>query len=372
MLDVVNEVASEDYVCDNFRIMKALRLHGNKDIRLEDIPIPEPGVSEARIKVTYSSICATDIEEWQYGPLFAQSDGPHPLTGEELPIVMGHEIAGHVDSLGEGTECLEVGDRVVVNDIMTCGSCFWCVRGQQPTCPSLCCAGLMANGGLAEYMKWPARLMVKLPNNISDIEAPLLEPTSVAVHATRRSGVKVGDNVAVIGCGTVGLLTVQAFSATGARVIAVDVRDSSLSMAEALGADNTINADDAKSHDHLLDLTAGIGPDVVVETAGAAETPRMAINWTRPSGTTVLVGIYSAMPTMDFNDVVGTEKTVIGSVAASPGDMDTGVRLVSQGHIRVKDLVSEVIPLDRIIEDGFERMIQPDKDVYRILVYPNC
>ncbi len=368
---VVGKVASEDCVCDNFRIMKALRLHGNKDIRLEDIPIPEPGVGEARIKVTYSSICATDIEEWQYGPLFAQSDGPHPLSGEQLPIVLGHEIAGHVESLGDGVDTLKVGDRVVVNDILTCDSCFWCLRGEQPTCPSLCCAGLMANGGLAEYMKWPARLLVKLPDNISDIEAPLLEPTSVAVHAARRSGVKVGDNVAVIGCGTVGLLTVQTFVATGARVIAVDVRESSIAMAKALGADETINASDVAAHDQLLDLTEGIGPDIVVETAGAADTPRMAINWTRSSGTTVLVGIYAATPTMDFNEIVGTEKTVIGSVATSPGDMETAVRLVSEGRIRVKDLISVVVPLDRIIEDGFEKMLDPDKDVYRILASPN-
>ena len=351
--------------------MKALRLHGNKDIRLEDIPIPEPGIGEARIKVTYSSICATDIEEWQYGPLFAQDDGPHPLTGEQMPIVLGHEIAGHVESLGEGAEGLEIGDRVVVNDILTCGSCFWCQRGEQPTCPSLCCAGLMANGGLAEYMKWPANLLIKLPDNISDIEAPLLEPTAVAVHAARRSGVRVGDNVCVIGCGTVGLLTVQTFIAVGARVIAVDVRESSIALAKELGAHETINAADAAAHDQLLELTGGIGPDIVVETAGAAETPRMAINWTRSSGTTVLVGIYAATPKMDFNEIVGTEKTVIGSVATSPGDMETAVKLVSEGQIRLKDLITIVIPLDRIIEDGFQRMIQPNKDVYRILASPN-
>ena len=295
-----------------------------------------------------------------------------PLTGEQLPIVLGHEIAGHVDSLGEGAEGLEVGDRVVVDDILTCGSCFWCHRGEQPTCPSLCCAGLMANGGLAEYMKWPADLLIKLPSNISDQEAPLLEPTSVAIHAVRRSGVRVGDNVAIIGCGTVGLLTVQAFVAAGARVIAVDVRESSIALAKSLGANETINSADQGAYDQLLELTGGIGPDICVETAGAADTPRMAINWTRRSGTTVLVGIYAATPTFDFNEIVGTERTVIGSVATSPGDMATAVRLVSEGKIRVKDLISVVVPLDRIIEDGFERMLDPDKDVYRILASPNA
>ncbi len=351
--------------------MKALRLHGNKDIRLDDIPVPEPGLGEARIKVSYSSICATDIEEWQYGPLFAQSDGPHPISGQELPIVLGHEAAGYVDKLSEDANGLEVGDRVVVNDVITCGLCFWCLRGEQPTCPQLCCAGLMANGGLEEFMVWPANALIKLPDNISDREAPLLEPTSVAVHAARRSGVKVGDNVAVIGCGTVGLLTVQAFVAAGARVIAVDIRESSIALAKSLGADDTINSRDEDAHDRLLQLTEGIGPDIVVETAGASETPRMAINWTRSGGITVLVGIYSATPQLDFNEIVGFQRTVIGSVAASPGDMAAAVRLVSQGKIRVKDLITTVVPLDRIIEDGFERMLEPDKDVYRILAAPN-
>ncbi len=358
-------------MCDNFRIMKALRIHGNKDIRLEDIPEPIPGDDEARLRITNTSICATDIEEWQYGPLWTQHDGPNPISGQEMPLVLGHEISGHVESLGASATGLEVGDRVVVNNVRTCGACFWCHRGSQATCNSMCVAGLSANGGLAEFMTWPASHLIKLPENISDQEGPLIEPATVAVHAVRRSGVKIGDNVAVIGCGTVGLLTMQGFRAAGARVVAVDVREQSIALAKELGAHETINASDQGAHTQLLDLTDGIGPDIVAETAGAAETPNMAIQWTRPGGTTVLVGIYSATPNFNFNNIVGPEKTVIGSVAASPGDMEATVSLIAEGKMSVKELISSVVPLERVIEDGFKRMLQPEKDVFRILISPN-
>ena len=351
--------------------MKALRIHGNKDIRLEDIPEPVPGDGEARLRITNTSICATDIEEWQYGPLWTQHDGPNPISGQEMPLVLGHEISGHVESLAEGATGLEVGDRVVVNNVRTCGSCFWCKRGGQATCNSMCVAGLSADGGLAEFMTWPASHLIKLPDNISDREAPLIEPATVAVHAVRRSGVKVGDNVAVIGCGTVGLLTMQGFRAAGARVIAVDVREDSIALAKSLGADDTINPADSHAMEQLLDLTDGIGADIAAETAGAEMTPQLAIDYTRKTGTTVLVGIYSATPVFNFNDIVGTEKTVIGSVAASPGDMEATVRLIAEGKISVKELISAVVPLERVIQDGFERMLQPEKDVFRILISPN-
>ncbi len=355
-------------MCENLRIMQALLIHGNKDIRIEDIPVPEPAPDEALLRVAGSSICATDIEEWQYGPLWAQQGAPNPISGRQIPLVLGHEITGTVElpvgGLAEGT-------RVVVNNVRTCGECFWCRRGAQATCPNMCVAGLSADGGLAEYMTWPASHLIPLPDSISSTEAPLLEPATVAVHAVRRSGVKVGDNVAVIGCGTVGLLAIQAYKASGARVIAVDVRDQSLKMAERLGADDVLDSSRFDAVEALAELTSGIGPDIVTETAGAAETPRLAIQSTRPGGTTVLVGIYTAVPKFNFNDIVGPERTIIGSVAAAPGDMEAAVRLVAESKVQLKELVSAVIPLSRVVEEGFERMIQPEKDVFRIVVTPD-
>ena len=360
--------------------MQAIVYHGNKDIRLDDIPEPVPGPGEVKLRVTNASICATDIEEWQYGPLWVQHGSPNKLTGRQTPLVLGHEISGHIVELGElgqGVNAVdtvgsvEIGDRVVVNNVRTCGTCFWCTRGEQAVCPNMAVAGLMADGGLQEFMTWPADHVIVLPDNISDEEAPLIEPATVGVHGVRRSGVKAGDTVAVIGCGTVGQLTLQAFKAAGARVIAIDVRDRSLELATELGADAVINSsDEQNAASQLLELTNGIGPDIVAETAGAKETPRMAIEWTRRGGTTLLIGIYSTTPEIDFNSVVGREITVIGSVAMSPGDMEATVELMAQGKINVKPLISEIVPLSRAIEDGFNRMLDPNKEVFRIVIQP--
>ena len=351
--------------------MQAIVYHDNKDIRLEDIPAPIPGPGEVKLRITSTSICATDIEEWQFGPLWVQHGSPNALTGRQAPLVLGHETSGHVAELGEGVDNLGVGDRVAVNTVLTCGTCFWCMRGQQSVCPNMAVAGFMADGGLAEFMVWPADHLVALPDTIPDIEGPLIEPTTVAVHGARRSGVKPGDNVAVIGCGTVGLLTLQVFKAAGARVIAVDVRDQSLHLAKELGADEIVNSrDEQVAATRVFDLTDRIGPDIVVETAGAKETPRMAIEWTRRGGTTLLLGIHSTKPEIDFNTIVGPEITVIGSVATSPGDLEAAVELVGCGKINLKPLVSSVVPLSRAIEDGFERMLDPNKEVFRIVIQP--
>jgi (R,R)-butanediol dehydrogenase/meso-butanediol dehydrogenase/diacetyl reductase len=350
--------------------MLALRYHGNKDIRLEDIPIPEPGPGEVRVRVTHTGICATDIEEWQYGPLWVQHGGPNALTGREVPLTLGHEITGHVEKLGDGVSGVRVGERIAINNVLTCGTCFWCKRGQQAVCPSMAVAGLSADGGLTEFLVWPADMVVPLPDTVSDEEAALVEPSTVAVRAVRNSGVIAGDTVAVVGAGTVGLLTMQAFRATGATVIAVDIREQSLSTAKSLGADHTVNAASGNAAQELLELTGGIGPDIVAETAGAAQTPVDAINWTRRGGTTVLVGIYSATPQMDFNSIVGVERKIVGSVAAGPGDMAAAVSMIGSGRIKVKQLITAKIPLKRAIEDGFNRMLQPEKDVFRILIKP--
>ena len=342
--------------------MQAIRLHGTNDIRFEDVPDPEPAAGEALVRVSHASICATDIEVWQHGQSFSPDD-------DGTPFVLGHEIGGSVASVN-GAPDIAVGARVVVNNVLTCRQCHWCIRGGQATCPQMRVAGLSANGGLAHYLTWPASHLVELPEEISDEEAPILEPTTVAVHAARRSGIKAGDRVAVMGCGTVGLLTMQAAVAAGASVYAIDVRQQSLDLAEQLGADAVINASTEDVKQVLWELTEGIGPDIVFETSGVPGLPPMAVQATRDGGTTVLVGIYGETTGFDFSDIVLQEKTVIGTVAAGPGDMEAAVRMVASGKINVKPLISDIVSLERGIPDGFERMLAPQKDVFRIVVSP--
>ena len=111
--------------------MQAIVYHDNKDVRLEDIAEPNPGHGEVKLRITGTSICATDIEEWQHGPLWVQHGLPNPMTGQQTPLVLGHETAGTVAELGEGVGNVSVGDRVAINTVLTCGTCFWCLKGQQ-------------------------------------------------------------------------------------------------------------------------------------------------------------------------------------------------------------------------------------------------
>ena len=351
--------------------MRALVYRGNKDLRIETVDEPEPGPGDVKLRVDYCGICATDIEEYLYGPKFISSDPPNALTGRSIPMVTGHELTATVAEVGEGVEGFEPGRRVVINGILTCGRCRWCTGGQSQQCPSMAAVGFGMDGGLAEYIAWPASQVVPLPDHVSSREAALVEPASVASHAVRRAGVGVGDRVAVLGAGTVGMLAMQIAKAGGAHVYAIDPRQMSLDLAGELGADATIRADDPDIDSVVADLTEGVGPDVVIDAAGAAGTPADAVRWVRRGGRVVLVAIYTAVPQFDFNSIVSAEKEVVGSIAYDRSDVEAVVGLLAGGTLKTAPLVSDIIALDDVIDVGFERMLAPTKDIFRILVSPS-
>ncbi len=349
--------------------MKAVALYGQNDLRYEtEWPDPAPGPGEVKLKITYAGICATDIEIWQRDPDPSRFVGKNKPRAWLRPVIPGHEAAGVVVELGVGVTDITVGQRVAVENVRSCGVCFWCGAGQGALCSAGRNFGFTDHGGLAEHAVWPAANCIPLPEGMSNEEAPLSEPTTVGVHAVRRSGVQVGDSAVIIGCGAVGLLTLQVQTAAGARVIALDNRDSALKMAAQLGAGETINVTDGDTAEALQDLTRGIGPDITIETAGAHHTAIDAIQWVRRGGRVVLVGFHGADPEFNFRQLSGGEKTVTGSVGADPGDYRRAVELIGSGRVNVKPLISEIVPLERAIEDGYERMHMPEKDVFRILV----
>ena len=350
--------------------MKALVYHGNKDLRLEDVPEPQPGPGEVKLRIDHCGICATDIEEYLYGPNFIAHGSPNPITGRTLPLVTGHEITGTVVEAGEGVSNVGPGDRVALNTVLTCQTCRRCAAGEETMCPDMAVAGFALDGGLAEYMLWLADEAIPLPESVTSEQAALVEPASVALHAVRRSGVKPGESMAVLGCGTVGLLAMQAAKAMGAETIALDRRQMSLDLAAKLGAGETIDTSDANAHGRLLELTGGDGPDVIMDAAGGPQTPALAVDWVRPGGRALLVAIYTAETSIDFNAVVAGEKQVIGSLAYQRRDVEEVVELIATGDIDTAPLISDRVRLDEVIDRGFKRMMEPTKDVFRILVSP--
>ncbi len=352
--------------------MRAVVYHGRNDIRMEDWPDPTPGEDEVLLRPASTGICATDVEEVHTGPRWIQWGKPNPVSGRQAPLIMGHEIVGRVETWGEEVSGLAQGQLVAVNNVRSCGECFWCIRDDQGICPNMAVAGLSADGGLAHLMTWPASHVYPLPESITEDEASLLEPATVAVRAVHKSGVKVGDKVAVVGCGTVGILAVQIFAVSGAEVTAIDVRSESLEVAAKLGAAQTLNVSDPDISDKLLDMTDGLGHDIVAESAGALITPGQAIRWTRPGGITVLVGIYAGETRFDFNHIVGGQRKIIGTAAAAPGDMETAISLVASGAVKLGSLVSGLIPLENAIRDGFERLARSPEGIFRLVVKPNA
>ena len=351
--------------------MKALVYHGNRDLRLETVPDPAPGPGDVRLRIDYCGICATDIEEYLYGPVFIFGDEPNPITGKKMPLVTGHEITATVDALGPSVSNVGVGDRVALNTVLTCGSCWWCKNGAEVQCPAMAVAGFALDGGLAEYMVWPAAEAIPLPDAVSSEEAALVEPASVAMQAVRRSRMEAGESVAVLGVGTIGQLVVQAAKAKGGRVFAIDRRQASLALANRLGADAAIDASTDDVEETLRELTGGVGPDVVIDAAGGEQTPAQAVRWVRSGGRALLVAIYSSRPAFDFNDIVGTAKEIIGSIAYQRRDVEDVVGLIAAGDIQTAPLVSDKISLEDVIDKGFARMLAPEKDVFRILVSPS-
>jgi threonine dehydrogenase-like Zn-dependent dehydrogenase len=374
------------------RDMQAIVLHGKQDLRFDPkYPDPTPGPGEVLLRMTYSSICATDIEMWQHG-----------MFNTGGPRIQGHEAAGVVEELGEGVDSIAVGTRVAVENVRTCGTCFYCRKGTSQLCENGRNFGFSDNGGLAEYGVWPASLCIPLPDNMTNEEAPLAEPTSVAVHAVENAQVTIGDVAVVIGCGVVGLATLQVLRAAGATVIAIDPREQSLKLAKDLGATTTLNptnvdvptllpkiANTLRNGGDLSSLpewegargwatsdkvatqsrrSPYIAPDIIIETAGAPGTALDAANWVRRGGRVVIVGFNHQTQELNFSRAHQGEKTIIGSSATSTGGYQKAVNLIANGTVNVKPLITALVPLDRGIEDGFERMLKPEKDVYRILV----
>jgi (R,R)-butanediol dehydrogenase/meso-butanediol dehydrogenase/diacetyl reductase len=230
--------------------MSALRYHGNKDLRLERVPVPVPGISDVVVRVEFCAICQTDVEEFLHGPIYIQheSDGngaTNKITGAGIPMTVGHEIVGTVVSRGKAVNDLSPGDRVVFT-MYACGDCWYCDPrngGNVSQCDSWVVAGFMADGGLAEFMKFAQQGVVKVPANVGERAGlALCEPCAVATRATRRGRLQAGETVAILGAGAIGLLLLQVCKAKGCRVIMIDMREMSLQLARELGADATVDA----------------------------------------------------------------------------------------------------------------------------------
>jgi (R,R)-butanediol dehydrogenase/meso-butanediol dehydrogenase/diacetyl reductase len=348
--------------------MKALRWYAREDMRLDDIPEPSPGPGQAKIKVHWTGICGSDIHEYEYGPIFVCTE-PNPTTGRMAPITMGHEFAGDVVELGEGVTSVKIGDRVVGEPIWSCGNCFYCKRNMPHQCDKAAYTGFHADGSFAEFIIAPAHTLFKLPPSISYEVATLTEPLAIGLHAVRRSGMQVGDTVAIVGAGTIGLSTLLAARASGAsKVYMLEVAEARKKRALDMGATAMINPKDVNPVEKVKELTDGLGVDIAFDCAGVSVSGPLAVDVARKVGTAVIVGM-SPKPSPDFNFMTLqlTEKTVLGSIAYQ-GETQTAIDLIADGRVEPSGLITAKVALEDTVEKGIKALIEhPDKHI-KILV----
>jgi len=349
--------------------MRAAVWYGAKDVRTEEVDVPAPGPGEVLIEVAYCGICGSDLHEYADGPHAIPVVEPHPASGATAPLVLGHEFCGTVVALGPSVTGLRSGDRVAVEPNYRCGRCPRCLAGEYNICRHFGFAGLMGNGGMAEYAAVPAYMAHRLPENVSLEQAALFEPASVALHALRRAGT-TPETVMVVGLGPVGLLTVRLAAERGVRrIVAVDVSPARLHRAAGLGATDLVDAGlEERVGDRIRALTDGEGVDVAFEVAGSESTLRTCLDATRRGGRVVLVGLAEEV-SLDSFALVNNEQSIVASV----GYRDTYpelIRLVAERGLDLTPLVTSTIALDNLVPDGFEALLDGPGDQIKILVDP--
>jgi L-iditol 2-dehydrogenase len=322
-------------------------LNGIRTLGWETREVPTPGPHEVRVRVRRIGVCGSDVHYYTHGRI-----GPFVV---EAPLVLGHEVMGVVEALGEGVTRLSVGDRVALEPGYPCRRCAYCKRGEYNLCPEMTfMATPPVDGALAEYVIWPDDFAFPLPDTVSDDAGALLEPLAVGVWAARKGAVGPGDSVAVFGAGPIGCTTIQAAKAAGATtIIAVDLEDFRLDLARRVGATHSLNAGHQDVLAVIRELTrrdlplSHAGVDVAFETAGSLPTTRLTLAAPRPGGRAVLVGLPpDPEVNLDLVSAASREVTLRG-VFRYASCYPAAIDLVASGAVDLDLLVTHRYTFDQ-------------------------
>jgi (R,R)-butanediol dehydrogenase/meso-butanediol dehydrogenase/diacetyl reductase len=351
--------------------MKAARFHGRGDIRVDEVSEPTTRPGTVAVEVEWCGICGTDLHEYLEGPIFAPTpEAPHPLTGESMPITLGHEFAGVVAEVGAGVDGLAVGDRVAVEPYIVCGRCDACSQGRYNVCASMGFVGLSGDGGgFSRFVVAEPRWIHPLGDLGTDVGA-LIEPLAVAYHAVRLSGARPDHSAVVFGAGPIGLVTTAALKAAGVgQVLVVEPAGARKAKASVAGADTVLDPRKTDVIAAVTELTKGRGADVTFECAGVDAVLATAIRTTRAGGTCVNVSIWGHDARVSMNDLVFREVNVLGSLAYAH-DHPATIEMVADGRVDPLQFITGRIELDDIVAKGFRELIDNKEENVKILVRP--
>ena len=352
--------------------MKALRFYAPEDVRVEDVPEPECGPDEIKLKVKNCSTCGTDVKIFYNGH---QNLSP--------PRTIGHEIAGEVVEVGADVNTTygsdwKPGDRAQVIAAVPCGDCYECNKGWMAVCQNQTSVGYQYDGGFAEYMIVPKQVLKvdglnRIPDNVGYDEASAAEPFACAINAQELLGIEAGDTVVVFGAGPIGCMHIRIARGVhnAGKVFLIDVNNDRLKMsADAVSPDETINGAEVDVVERVMELTGGRGADVIITATAANVTQEQAIAMAARNGR---ISFFGGLPktdptiTCDSNVVHYRQLHIHGANGSAPEHNKRALEYISTGQVPVKDLITEHIPLERAL-DAF-RIVQ-NGEAIKVTVEP--
>lgn len=316
--------------------MRQVVVNSTEDVRVEEVPRPgPPGPGEVVVASRLVGICGSDIHA---------AAGHHPFI--DRPYRPGHEVVGVVTEVGPGVSDLGPGDRVVLEPSLVCGQCRRCREGRYNICENLAVVGCQTPGGMADAFTVRRDRLHKLPADMSDEVAALVEPLATPVHAVRLAGVGPGSRVAVLGAGPIGLLVLVAARHAGAEVVVVtDVMREKLGRARRLGATDALRADDPELVERA---TATLqGADVVFDCVARESSMAQAVELLVKGGTVVVVGVPAGPVTVPLHVVQDREIAVLGSLMYVRSDVEQAIELLASGAVPADRLITATFPLER-------------------------
>jgi L-iditol 2-dehydrogenase len=331
--------------------MKALRFYAPEDVRLEEVPEPECGPDEIKLKVRNCSTCGTDVKIFY--------NGHQNITP---PAIMGHEIAGEVVEVGANvTGDWKPGDRAQVIAAVPCGDCHECNKGWMAVCQNQTSVGYQYPGGFAEFMIVPQQVLKvdglnRIPDNVGYDEASAAEPFACAINAQELLGIEEGDTVVVFGAGPIGCMHIRIARGVhkAGPIYLVDVNAARLKMsADAVHPDEVIDGSEVDVVEKVLELTGGRGADVIITATAANVTQEQAISMAARNGR---ISFFGGLPKndpfikCDSNLVHYRQLHIHGANGSAPEHNKRALEYISTGQVPVKDLITEHIPLDRVLE----------------------
>ena len=311
-------------------------------IEVGEAPMPQMGPDDVIIKIQSVGVCGSDLHYYRTGAI-----GDFVV---KFPFVLGHEAAGVVYDVGENVKNLKAGDRVCMEPGVPCMKCEECLTGNYNLCKDVkFWATPPYDGVLSEYVAHPAAFTFKIPDNMSFTEGALVEPLAIGLHACNMGGVKLGQTVAIVGAGCIGLVTLLAAKAYGAtRIIVGDVLDKRLAKAEELGA-ITVNTKEEDFAGKVLEITGGRGADVCIDCAGFSATVDACLGCAKPAGMVIIVGLGQDHVDGFNTGIMSTKELTVKSIFRYRNLYPTAINAIADGRINVGSIVSHRFKFDDTI-----------------------